>query len=90
VRVHGYVQGVAFRQRTAERARSLGIGGFVMNCTDGTVEAAFEGPRELVESMVAWCRRGPAGADVRRVEQDSEEPRGEHRFRITFAQTPRG
>ena len=40
----------------------------------------FEGPRERVESMVSWCRRGPSGADVQGVEVEWEEPRGEQGF----------
>ena len=58
--VHGAVQGVFFRVETRDRARSLGVGGWVRNTADGSVEAVFEGDDERVESMVAWCSRGPA------------------------------
>lgn len=88
--VHGRVQGVGFRQDAAMRARSRGVGGWVLNRPDGTVEAVFEGPAEQVESMVAWCRRGPAGAQVAHVEEHPEAPRGESGFRIEFAQRPPG
>ena len=68
--VRGSVQGVFFRAEARDRARSLGLAGWVRNVPDGTVEAAFEGEDERVESMVEWCRRGPAGARVEQVDVD--------------------
>jgi acylphosphatase len=82
VRVTGLVQGVYFRAETQARARSLEIGGWVRNAADGSLEAVFEGTAERVESMVAWCRRGPAGARVEDVEVAWEEPVGEAGFRV--------
>jgi acylphosphatase len=82
VRVHGRVQGVFFRAETRERARSLGLGGWVRNCPDGTVEAVFEGERERVESMVGWCGRGPSGARVDGVDVAWEDPEGADAFRV--------
>ncbi|HET9324231.1 MAG TPA: acylphosphatase [Gaiellaceae bacterium] len=78
--IRGRVQGVFFRAETRERARSLGLGGWVRNNADGTVEAVFEGDRERIESMLAWCRRGPAFAQVDDVAVDWSEPRGEEGF----------
>ena len=78
--VKGRVQGVFFRSDTRDRARSLGVRGWVSNRHDGTVEAIFEGPREQVETLIRWCRRGPAGAQVEDVEVTWEEPRGERDF----------
>jgi acylphosphatase len=80
--VRGAVQGVFFRVRTRDRARSLGLTGWVRNRPDGTVEAVFEGDGPRVESMVTWCRRGPQGAQVDGVEVEWGEPRGEHGFSI--------
>jgi acylphosphatase len=82
VRAHGRVQGVFFRSETRERARSLGIGGWVRNVPDGSVEAVFEGDRDRVESLVRWCRHGPRGAQVDEVEIAWEEPRGEDGFAV--------
>ena len=62
--------------------RSLGIAGWVRNERDGSVAAVFEGERERVESIVDWCRRGPAGARVDEVEVRWEEPAGEHGFLV--------
>jgi acylphosphatase len=82
VRIRGQVQGVFFRSETESRARSLGLGGWVANRRDGSVEAVFEGPRERVESMVRWSERGPSGARVDGVDVDWEEPHGERGFSI--------
>jgi acylphosphatase len=82
VRVHGRVQGVFFRAEARARAQSLGVAGWVRNAPDGSVEAVFEGEAERVESMVEWCRRGPAGAVVDDVEIVREEPTGEAGFRV--------
>jgi acylphosphatase len=63
-----------------ERARSLGVAGSVCNRRDGAVEAVFEGGDEAIDTLVRWCGRGPAGAQVDHVEVVEEEPRGEHGF----------
>jgi acylphosphatase len=80
--VTGRVQGVFFRVETRNRARSLGLGGWVRNNGDGSVEAVFEGAGERVESMVEWCRRGPAHADVEDVQVAWEDPRGDTEFAV--------
>jgi acylphosphatase len=80
--VHGAVQGVFFRVEARDRARSLGVAGWVRNAADGSVEAVFEGEDDRVESMVSWCRRGPRGARVDEVDVTWTEPRGEQAFSI--------
>jgi acylphosphatase len=82
-RVRGLVQGVFYRASTADRAAELGVAGWVRNCSDGSVELEAEGPREQVDQLVAWCRRGPPGARVTGVEVESvAETRGERAFRV--------
>lgn len=80
VRIRGRVQGVFFRAEARTRAESLGVAGWIRNAGDGSVEAVFEGDDEQVESLLAWCRRGPAGARVDGVETVREEPAGEIGF----------
>jgi acylphosphatase len=77
------VQGVGFRYQTRSRAHSLGLGGFVRNLPDGSVEAAFEGEDDRVESMVEWCSHGPAGARVSNLELSWEQPTGEPGFQVS-------
>ena len=74
--VTGRVQAVGFRATCRERARRAGVAGWVTNGSDGTVEALFEGDDDQVESMVAWMRHGPTGAEVADVTV-TEEPLGE-------------
>jgi acylphosphatase len=80
--VHGFVQGVGFRFAVERAARSRGVAGWVRNRADGAVEAAFEGEPEDVEAIVDFCRRGPRGAGVERVEVSAESPEGLAGFRI--------
>ena len=83
VQVRGRVQGVFFRAETRARARSLGLAGWVRNCSDGSVEAVFEGDGERVQSMIDWCGRGPSGASVASIDVTWEEPRHEEGFAVT-------
>lgn len=78
----GRVQGVYFRARTQEMARSLGVSGWVRNTADGRVEAVFEGDREAVERAVEWTRRGPDRAVVTSLETHAETPEGIAGFEI--------
>jgi acylphosphatase len=55
----------------------------VRNNPDGSVEAVFEGDRQRVESMVDWCRRGPAHAQVEDVQVAWEDPEGETGFAVS-------
>lgn len=73
--VSGRVQGVFFRQSTCQRAQQIGgLQGWVRNLSDGRVEALVQGPLEAVEALVRFCRHGPAGARVERLEQREEAP----------------
>jgi len=72
--VHGRVQGVFFRDSVRRLAQQHGVAGWVTNRWDGTVEAVFEGEQDAVERLVGFCRTGPRGAQVDRVEVSEEEP----------------
>ncbi len=76
--IEGRVQGVFFRANTREEASLLGLTGWVRNCWDGRVEAVFEGEREKVEKVIAWCKKGPPGAMVRDVETNWGQVTGEY------------
>jgi len=80
--VHGLVQGVFFRASCREEAARLGIAGWAGNESDGTVRAYFEGSLDAVEAMVAWCRRGPRGAVVERLDVRECEPSGARGFSV--------
>lgn len=66
--VRGRVQGVGFRATTQHEARKLGLGGWVRNRTDGTVEVEAQGDTERLETFLAFLYRGPLGAFVEGVD----------------------
>ncbi|MCF8129918.1 MAG: acylphosphatase [Deltaproteobacteria bacterium] len=77
VMISGRVQGVFFRAETQEKARDLGLSGWVRNTQDGRVEAVFEGDGNAVEKMLQWCEKGSAGARVENVNVNYEKYVGE-------------
>lgn len=85
VYVSGWVQGVFYRWNMKEMAKRLGLNGWVRNLSDGRVEAVFEGEGSDVEQIIGWCRTGPPGASVLRVEVAWEHPRNESKgFRVVY------
>ncbi len=83
--VSGRVQGVFYRASTEETARKLGLSGWVRNLADGRVELVACGDRRQVELMEAWLGKGPAGAQVERVDvAELEDPPVFADFRIRY------
>lgn len=80
--MQGRVQGVAFRAHTWQRARALGVCGWVRNRPDGSVEAVFEGDPEAVAQAVEACRSGPRWASVETLDAVEEPPEGLAGFEI--------
>lgn len=77
--VTGKVQGVWYRSWFAERARALGLDGWVRNRMDGSVEAVIQGEPDKVAAMIVHAREGsPASrvADVRVHDHAQEEAPG--------------
>ncbi|GAA2741836.1 MULTISPECIES: acylphosphatase [Kitasatospora] len=84
VLVSGLVQGVFYRDTCRREAAGLGVAGWVRNLPDGRVEAVFEGEREAVERMVAWCGRGSSRSAVDHVDVTEEPPEGLTHFAVTL------
>ena len=82
ITVYGFVQGAGFRFAVERAARTRRVAGWVRNRPDGTVEAVFEGDPDDVEAVVDFCRRGPRGSDVERVDVVAESPEGLAGFRV--------
>ncbi|RKR06162.1 acylphosphatase [Kushneria sinocarnis] len=68
VRIEGRVQGVGFRQATAQQARHSGLTGYAENRTDGSVQVVLQGEAQAVNEVLQWLETGPPGATVARLE----------------------
>lgn len=83
--VQGMVQGVFFRVKTRQKAKVLGVTGWVKNLPDDRVEAVFEGEKEKVEQIIEWIKKGPLFSRVDDVKVDFEEYKGEfENFEIRY------
>ena len=57
--IHGRVQGIGFRWALMNEAKKLGLGGWVRNCNDGSVESLLIGPLEAVDDLTLWITVRP-------------------------------
>lgn len=64
IRVTGKVQGVFFRASTQQTAAACAIQGFVRNEPDGSVYIEAEGEEANLRRFMEWCKKGPSGARV--------------------------
>jgi acylphosphatase len=62
--VRGRVQGVGYRAFVEREALSAGVGGWVRNLRDGSVEAVLQGDPAVIDSLIEICRQGPFSARV--------------------------
>lgn len=60
----GKVQNVGFRYYTHQKARELGINGYVTNKANGNVYIEAEGNESDLNNFIAWCKQGPDWARV--------------------------
>jgi acylphosphatase len=81
VHVHGFVQGIGFRDFLTMAAQHNKLDGWVRNRDDGSVEALVSGPTKAVEAFVASAMKGPPGARVGHVDLHNSEPPTEKGFK---------
>ena len=84
LRITGQVQGVGYRLWATRTAARLGLGGWVRNRTDGSVEALVTGAPEAVAAMIEAARKGPFGAHVTSVTVTPDKDDGS----VGFASRP--
>lgn len=84
VRVSGRVEGVYYRAFTRDKAKALGLKGWVRNVPGGGVEAVLEGERKTVGEMLKAMKTGPTGAIVLGMELSELEARGYEDFEIEY------
>jgi acylphosphatase len=88
-RVFGDVQGVGFRWFVAREAARLGLVGWVVNRSDGTVGVVAEGDPAALEKLREALEVGPPAARVSRVEGDrSPATGGMDRFEVRSGSHP--
>jgi len=76
--ITGRVQGVLFRARTQDTAKSLNFVGYVKNEPDGSVKIIAEGEEENLKELANWCKNGVESAQVERVQVDFLDATGEY------------
>jgi acylphosphatase len=74
VRVTGVVQGVGYRWFVRERARRLGLSGWVRNLADGSVEVAASGEQGQLDLLLGELEKGPEGAVVDQIQHETLAP----------------
>ena len=82
--ITGKVQGVYYRATAAELAERLGLNGWIKNTTDGAVEATISGADAAVAEFIAWCRKGPANAQVTDVKLTPKPDDGLVGFQVIY------
>jgi len=78
--VKGKVQGVCFRYNTKKVAEDLGIDGWIKNCSDGSVEALFEGSETKLLKVLSFVKKGPFGSRVEKVTESWKKEIKEKEF----------
>jgi len=81
--IHGRVQGVFFRDSMRREAQLLAVTGWVRNTADGAVEAMVQGEKPALDRIVQWAHRGPAHAQVSKVEVEAGSG-AFHQFEILY------
>lgn len=80
--VTGDVQGVGYRYTMRLEARAAGVGGWVRNRRDGSVEAEVEGSPEQVDEVLAWMAQGPPGSRVDAAQVTEMDATGTRGFEV--------
>jgi acylphosphatase len=69
--VSGQVQGVGYRYFARQTAQALGVRGWIRNLPDGSCEVQVAGGGELLQRFQDELRRGPRGARVDDIAEES-------------------
>lgn len=84
--VSGRVQGVGFRWYVEKEARAIGVGGWVRNTDDGSVEVLAHGAEDQLVRLRKSLEQGPRAARIDEVrELEAEQEKIESSFRIEGA-----
>jgi acylphosphatase len=82
---YGRVQGVGFRYTAQYLAMNLGLGGWVKNLANGSVEITAEGREADIKEFLDQILKGQLGRYIKDTELSWENPTGEFNdFDIRF------
>lgn len=85
LKIYGRVTGVFFRHNTKKLADKLTVKGWVRNNPDDTVEIMAEGDDEAIDTLIRWCKKGPLGAKVDKIDIKEEKHKKEFKdFSIIY------
>ena len=78
LKIYGHVHGVFYRQTTQQKARELGLRGYVKNLSNGSVEVVACGNSSDIDQLIDFCQNNPGSSqvdrlDVARVDEPKEE-----------------
>lgn len=65
---------VMYRDFATRKAHKLGVGGFVQNLPDGTVEVVAQGSREALDRYIEYLHRGSVLSKVLKVQLEWRTP----------------
>ena len=67
-KVFGQVQGVGYRAWTKKTAQKHSLSGWVMNCSDRSVEFIVSGKKNNIDKFIEECYVGPAFSKVKTID----------------------
>jgi acylphosphatase len=65
--ITGRVQGVFYRAEAQQKARELGLTGWVKNEADGSVTVVAQGDGVALDKLAGWCAKGPTACHVEKI-----------------------
>ena len=65
--IEGRLQGMHFRLKTEEKARQLGLTGFVRILSDGRIEIEAQGQENELEALLDWCQEEPHNSQIKSI-----------------------
>ncbi len=77
------MQGVFFRASTVDKAKQLGLVGWVRNLSDGRVECLAQGEADDVEQLQQWLWHGSPPSNVSSVQCYDEAIADYDSFQVT-------
>ena len=72
--IEGKLQGINFRYKTQDRAKELGLVGFVRNLSDGRIEIEVQGNQPDVEKLLEWCQEEPHSSQIKSILYRYDDP----------------